>query len=246
MNDEPTKEKYKVIGTKTSQEFYLTFKHICHHKKLKIYQAIQMMVDAFVRYTDDRHNLSENMERLMSIFEHMEGWKDAFNLADASADRQIDEAVYFLTAKDRKGARAILVHRPFLGNWTETVNVQRILERTIEVVMPERYRRLRALAIAEGCNSILDLLDHLIDEHSKDADLREMRQQFEDARADNGKALEYGAKTRSRQHRGVDMYETQTTIHFNDDDRQLSDEEVENSRQWLRDNSEYEPFGGEW
>lgn len=246
MNDEPTKQKYKVIGTKTSQEFYVTFKRICYKKKLKIYQAIQMMVDAFVRYTDDRHNLSENMERLMSLFEHMEGWKDAFNLADASADRQIDEAVYFLTAKDRKGARAILVHRPFMGNWTETVNVQRILERTIEVVMPERYRRLRALAVDMDCNSILELLDHLIDEHSKDADLREMRQQFEDARADNGKALEYGAKTRSRQHRGVDMYEPQTTIHFDDTDRQVSAEEAEDSRQWLRENSEYNPIGGEW
>ena len=65
--------------------------------------------------------------------------------------------------------------------WTQTVNIQQILEQTICLLMPERYRRLRILASDNECSSILQLIDLLIDEHSKDADIRDIRQSFEDA-----------------------------------------------------------------
>lgn len=208
-------KKHVVIGTKTSPQFAEIFNNICRKKGIKPYLAMQMMVDSFVRYTDDRHNLSQEMELLMSVFEHMDGWKDAFNLADPTPDRQIDEAIYFLTAGEKKGTRAIMVHRPYFGNWTETMNVQQILERVIEVLMPERYRRLRGLARDMECSSILELLDHMIDAHTIDNLNKELRQEFEDAaRAENGKPLEYGARTRQKSHKSVDMYEKPQTIHF--------------------------------
>ena len=60
-------EKYKGLGTKVSPAFHKIFRRICHKKGLKTYEAIQMMAEAFVRYTDDQHNLSEEMERLMML-----------------------------------------------------------------------------------------------------------------------------------------------------------------------------------
>jgi hypothetical protein len=229
MNENNEQEKYVMIGTKVSPKFAETFNRICRKKGLNKYQAIQMMVDTFVRYTDDRYNLSEEMSLLMSAFEHMDGWNGAFNLADTTADKQIDEAIYFLTAAERRGARAIMVHRPFFGNWTETSNVQMILERVIEVLMPERYRRMRMLAADMECNSILELIDRIIDAHTIDQLEQSFRREFEDVgRTDAGKSVEYGRKTKGLHHHTIDGEAArQARLHFDDDDREQADEEAQ-------------------
>jgi hypothetical protein len=229
MNENNEKDKYVMIGTKVSPKFAETFNRICRKKGLNKYQAIQMMVDTFVRYTDDRYNLSEEMSLLMSAFEHMDGWNGAFNLADTTADKQIDEAIYFLTAAERNGARAIMVHRPYFGNWTETSNVQMILERVIEVLMPERYRRLRMLAVDMECNSILELIDRMIDAHTIDQLEQNFRRAFEDCqRTDSGKTIAYGSKTKSLHHHTVDGEAArQARFQFTDDDREQADEEAQ-------------------
>lgn len=211
--------KYVVIGTKTSPAFAETFKAICNSKGIKPYQAIQMMVDTFVRYTDDRHNLSKDMEQMMTVFEHMDGWQGAFNLADPTPDRAIDEAVYIMTGTKRRGARAIMVSRPFFGDWKETSNIQHILERVIEVLCPERYRRLRALAIEMDCSSILELIDVMIDAHTIEALNAQYRKEFEDnARHDYGMEVEYGQRTKRKHHKGIEDMEKDTTIRFEPDD----------------------------
>jgi hypothetical protein len=106
--------------------------------------------------------------------------------------------------------------------------------------------RLRSLAVDMQCQSILQLLDKLIDEHGKDADIKHIRDEFEDAdRGDFGQSPDY-VRTKQRQKRGMDWMDQQTTIQFDDDDKAVSDEEVERSRQWLRDNNDFRPHGGEW
>ena len=210
--------KYVVIGTKTSPEFAETFKRICSAKGIKPYQAIQMMVDTFVRYTDDRHNLSKGMEQVMAVFEHMNNWQNAFNLADPTPDRSIEEAVYIMSGTKRSGARAVMVSRPFFGDSKETTNIQMIIERMIEVICPERYRRLRALAVEMDCSSILELLDVMIDAHTIEALNEEFRKPFEDnARHDYGSVVEYGQRTKRKHHKSIDDLE-QTTIRFSPED----------------------------
>jgi len=194
-------------------------------------------VESFVRYTDDRHNLTEEMERLMFIFEHMDGWRDAFNLADPTPDRNIQEAVYFLTGTGRKGARAVMVHRPFFGNWTETVNIQQIIERMLELICPERYRRLRALAVEMDCGSILDLLDEMINTHTDEFLNEQYRQGFADNNRHYGKPVEYGQRTKRKHHKSVD--DIQTTIKFDDDVEPKTPEEMEGEMG-------FKPLGGEW
>ena len=224
IGNQKDKEKYVVIATKTSPDFAALFNSICDKKGIKPYLAMQMMVDTFVRYTDDRHNLSPEMERLMSLFEHMTGWKDSFNLADAKAERQIDEAIYMLTAKGKHGSRAVMVQRPIMGEAQETHNVQQILERVIEVLMPERYRRLRALAIDMDCSSILELIDVMIDAHTIEQITQEFRKDFEDCnRHEYGRTVEYGQRTKRKHHKGVDIYDRQQPIRFTAEDATTTD-----------------------
>lgn len=220
-------ERYKVIATKVSAAFYKIFKRICHKKKMKTYEVVQIMAETFVRYTDDRHNLSAEIERLMMSFEHMEGWKDCFNLAEVSdTEKEIETAIYIMRARGKNGERVVMVNRPWMQSWFESYNVVDILERTIESTMPERYMRLRSLAANLGFNSILDLLDHFIDVHSKDSDIAAFRQFFEDsARADNAKPVEYGQKRKSTHHRDIDGAAAQKIINF------TNEPEIENNNE---------------
>lgn len=182
------KEKYTPTATKVKPETERRLIALARKKGLSKYTLMQMVIDTLVRYMDDRHNLTAEMEQAMSIFEHMEGWKDAFNLADYTTNPEVTEATYYLGDAHKKGARAVHVSRPFFGQWTQTYNIQQILERTLCLLTPERYRRLRALAVEMDCGSLLELLDQMIDQHTRDADLRDVRASFEDNdRSDYGR-----------------------------------------------------------
>ena len=87
----------------------------------------------------------------------------------------------------------------------QSENIQTILERTLNLIFPERYKRLRQLAVDMECNCILELIDTLIDTHAQDSDVRELRAGFENAnRADNGLPIEYGHRYVRKHHRTPD------------------------------------------
>lgn len=254
------KEKFKVIATKVSTFVKERIGRICKKRGLNEYEMLQMMCDCIVRYMDDRHNLTPEMERVMSIFEHMEGWTNAFNLADHTTESDICEAFYVMSAKGKKGFRVIHVQRPWwdgVKEWKQSENIQMMLERFFEVLVPERYKRLRHLTAEKGMTSQLDLLDHLIDSHLNDEVNGQYRREFEDAaRAENGKELAYGERTKRVKHQSVDMYEQSS---FDFDERSIMDAEhaeeerlerernSEEARQWLEENSDgIRPFGMEW
>ena len=172
---------YIVVGCKISKESWELLQKLCKAKGVSVYRFIQMVCDTLIRYMSDKYNLTVEMEQAMSIFEHMIGWERALNLCDPAAKKSIFEATYFMAAKDRQGSRAVHVQRPYFGDWQQTWNIQHILERTFELIAPERYRRLRKIAVDLECNSILECVDKIIDTLTKDADIREIRKSFEDA-----------------------------------------------------------------
>lgn len=63
------------------------------------------------------------------------------------------------------------------------------------MLFSKRYRRRIALTVELQCNSLLEMLDELIDTNSKNADTAELRRTFEDAnRNEFGRPIEYGKK----------------------------------------------------
>lgn len=190
---EDNNESYEVVATKVSKYVRRRMNQLLKKKGLSEYVMLQMVYETIVRYMDDRHNLTPEMERAMAIFEHLNGWAKAFNLADPTVEPEIVCATYYLGDPNKIGVHAVHVERPILKElseeWMQTINVQEILEQTICLLMPERYKRLRMLAIDNDCTSILQLIDLLIDEHSKDIDMADIRQGFEDANRS-----EYGRK----------------------------------------------------
>ena len=146
-------ERFVTLATKVSRHAAEQLARIAKKKDMTIYELIQMVCDTLIRYMDDRHNLSEEMERAMSIFEHMVGWADALNLADPTVHREVCQAVYIFQDADgqKRGFRAKMVDKPFCGIWTETSNVMDIFERIFNICMPELYMKLyRARVSSDG------------------------------------------------------------------------------------------------
>ena len=223
-------EKYKPIATKISPHAYDRLTALAAARDMTIYDIIQMSVDTLIRYMDDRHNLSKEMEQAMSIFEHMIGWADALNLADPAVAREVAEAVYILQDPDgkKKGFRAVMVEKPFCGLWNQTANVQQIFDRLFNILMPDMYMKLYRAKILMGYRSVVEVINALADADVIAHLNEEFRKEFEDAgRADNARAVRYGRKAHGFQHRTPDSVAQDQRIKFDDYDRDIAREEAD-------------------
>lgn len=173
---------YVSVAGKISAWTYGRLMRILKKKGINIYQMIQNFCDSIVRNMDDKHNLSPESEKLMATFEHMIGWEDNFNLADPQAKPDISEATYYLADQGgKKGVRVMHVERPFFGKWTQTFNIQQILERFLCLTFPSLYRRLRFIAVCRDCTSIFELLTDIVCELEEEEKKKELLEDFEDA-----------------------------------------------------------------
>lgn len=223
-------DKYVTLATKVSRHAAERLAALAAKKDMTIYEVMQMCIDTLVRYTDDRHNLTKEMEQAMAIFEHMIGWADALNLADPAVQREVAEAVYILQdpTGEKKGFRAVMVEKPFCGLWTQTANVQTIFDRLFNILLPEMYMKLYRAKIIMGFETVVEVLNGLADADAIAHLNDEFRQEFEDAaRADNAKAVGYGRKTRGLQHRTPDSYAQDQRIKFDDYDRDTAEQEAD-------------------
>jgi hypothetical protein len=217
-------ERYITLATKVSRTAAEQLARIAKKKGMTIYELIQMVCDTLIRYMDDRHNLSEEMERAMSIFEHLTGWADALNLADPTVQKEIAQAVYIFSEVEsvdkkerKKGFRAVMVSKPFMGTWDETSNVMDIFERIFNICMPELYMKLFRARIILGCERVSEVINMLADAEVIMHLNGELRQEFEDAaRMDNGRAVAYGQKTKGLQHRTPDSLAQDQRFNFED------------------------------
>lgn len=196
-----------MMQTKVSPETFERIKQIEAKLHLKAYGLIQNMVDCIVRYMDDRHNLTPEIEQAMSIFEHLIGWADALNLADPTVKKEVAEAVYFLEDPQgvKKGVRAVHVTRPYFDEWKQDYNVQHILDRTIRLLFPDVYKRLLKVMEHLDFKSITEFLNFVVDHFQEEADIEELRNLFEDAaRAENTKDIEYGNRTKRTKRQDIE------------------------------------------
>lgn len=197
-------DKYQCVSTKVSPEAFTQMQMLCKKIGITQYEFLQMIIDTLIRYMDGQHNLSPDMEQAMAIFDHLQAWKDAVNFADPKANLEVHEATYYFTQAGKHGTRAVHAEIPFMGEKIATCNIQEILEKTLCLLTPERYRRLRLLAVDMGTKSILSCIDKMITEHESEEDARAIRQGFEDNnRHEWGRSYDSPAYRQKKQ-RGAD------------------------------------------
>jgi hypothetical protein len=157
----------------------------------------------------------------------------------------IAQVILILNQKGKNGYGAVMIDKPFMAEAKQIDNVDKIVERAIEVCMKGVYRRLRMLAVDMDCNSISELLITMTDAQQIQNLDRENAEQMQGPNNfhEYGRQIAYGKKTKSIHRKGIDMFDRQTTIKFTDDDRKAAAHEAD-------DNNEppegIRPFGVEW
>lgn len=231
-------EKYKVLNTKVTVAMAEQLSRIARAKNIEIYELLQLCCWFLIRMTSPQHNLSEEMEKLMTIFHSEPDWEKAFNLCNPSADNEIVHEILILQQEvnvgttenqgPRKGFGAVMITKPWMGIWQQTECVESIMETVTKACVPGIYKRLRFLGEEIGSDSIVDILINLLDnaiiEKRNENDRREIEQAVT---MQNGQDYRYGRRTRQTKKRTPDDDIEQTVIRFDAYDRSLAEEEVE-------------------
>ena len=170
------------VSARVTTEAKARLESLCKQQGFNINTMVKMLCECLIRFMDDEHNLSEDLRRIIRMFEDIPGWKKAFSLTDDWGGVEIIEAFYVLRKRGHEGTRMAHVTRPMLENdemgWTMTYNTQLQLERFIEVNYPSLYRHLRSLSIELGNESIWDTLNTIVNQYRENPDEEELRLQF--------------------------------------------------------------------
>ena len=185
MREEKDKmdNKQVMLKTRVSASVFARLMSICKAYGMTIYVMLRMLIDCIVRYMDQEHNLSEDLQRVIRMFEGMEGWSRSICLADGIEDMEIVEAFYVLGSKTGKGTRVVHVVRPVMDGdahgWSATYNIQRMLERFMELTNKSLYKHIRSLGIALGTESFLDTMHTIVNMYQENPYEAEMRLTFQ-------------------------------------------------------------------
>ena len=219
VGDNQKEQGFVTVATKVSENMARVLNQIAKKKGIKVYELMQLVCWFLVRYTSDEHNLNEDINRLMIMFHSEVGWKEAFNLCNPTVDNEVAQELLILQQPGKRGFGAVLVDKPFMGKWTQTENVNRIVERIIEVCLPDVYKRLRLLATEKDCKSLAEVLIMMADAQTIEWLNEQNRREMEGAANmhDYAGAIEYGKKHKRVPHYDPDSAEQQR-IHFEPDD----------------------------
>ena len=193
---------------------------ICRNLGVNSYQIFQMFFYTLIRASAPMHELSPEIKKIMTFMETDAGWAEAFNLANPNK-LDVAQMILILQQEDKKGFGAVMVDKPFMSDVHMTECVDTILERVTSVTMRGIYRRLREFGGRHQCTNLSDVLLTLIDadtiEWLNEQDAIEMK--GEGMYDQRGRKIEYGKRTKAKQHRTPDSLANDGRITFPDFDR---------------------------
>lgn len=242
-NMQQENDKYVVISTKVSPDTAEQLNAICEAMQVDTYHILQWCIQVLVRMASPDHQLTPDIQKLMAFMECDSGWQNAFNMCAPNGKLDIAQVILILNQKGKNGYGAVMIDKPFMAEAKQIDNVDKIVERAIEVCMKGVYRRLRMVAVEMECKSLSELLFTMADAQQI---LNLDRENAEQMQGPNnfheyGRQIAYGKKTKSIHRKGIDMFDRQTTIRFTEDDKDVAREETnDNPPEGIR------PFGVEW
>lgn len=244
-------DKYVVISTKVSPDTAEQLNAICEAMQVDTYHILQWCIQVLVRMASPDHQLTPDIQKLMAFMECDSGWQNAFNMCAPNGKLDIAQVILILNQKGKNGYGAVMIDKPFMAEAKQIDNVDKIVERAIEVCMKGVYRRLRMLAVDMECKSLSELLFTMADAQQI---LNLDRENAEQMQGPNnfheyGRQIAYGKKTKSIHRKGIDMYDRQqTTIRFTEDDRKAADHEADGKdlADELEETEGFRPHGIEW
>lgn len=220
------------VSVKMSAQQVELLNAICNALGVNSYQIFQMFFYTLTKAASPMHELSPEIRKLMTMMETDAGWAEAFNMANPSK-LDVAQAILILQQKGKRGFGAVMIDKPFMDDARMTECVDDILERVTEVTMHGIYRRLRLLGAHMDCNHLSDVLLTMIDAQTIIELEEESKVEMKgEAQYDiRGRRIEYGKRTKTKQHRTPDSVADdqryhQTRIVFDGDDKAQADMEA--------------------
>ena len=218
-----TKENYELLQTKISPQQAELLDAICNVLGVNTYQIFQMFFYTLCKASAPMHELSPEIRKLMTLMETDAGWSEAFNMANPEKLR-VAQAVLILEQPGKKGFGAVMIDRPFMSEARMTECVDDILERVCEVTMHGIYKRLRLFGARMECNDLSDILLTLVDGETialldEEAKAEMKGEAMYDSR---GRKIEYGQKSKAKQHRTPDSVAQDQRLLFDDFSREFN------------------------
>lgn len=230
---EQNNQNFEPKGTKISPAMAVVWDAVCEALGTNTYDLIQQFIYAMIRAASEQHDKSPEIQRLMDALDLDPGWQNAINLCAPNGKLKISQMVLIVEQEDKQGFGMVMLNKPYMGDVTQTENVNLIIERVLEVGLKKIYRKLRMIKADMRVNWLSDVLASMIDAqdllNAEQADREELPGMGD--HTVNGKRIIYGNKAKAKHHRTPDSLADdqryhQTHIVFGDDDREIADYEV--------------------
>jgi len=228
------KEPYELLQTKISPQQAELLDAICNVLGVNTYQIFQMFFYTLCRAASPMHELSPEIQKLMAFMETDASWAEAFNMANPN-DLRVARTILILEQENKRGFGAVMIDKPNMPGEKPMMTecVDDILERVTEATMVGIYNRLRRLGARMGCQHLSDILLTMIERQNAllTDDENNFEMKGEPLYDYRGRKIEYGARSKAKQHRTPDSLANdqrikQQSIQFDDFDREAADNEV--------------------
>ena len=215
----------------------------------------KVFIQTFIESAKHDGPVSPEMKTFLNMLKMEPGWHKAFNFTDITARIEVAQVILILQQAGRHGFGLTMIDKPWMGEPTQTMCVDDIVERVIKVSMPGLAKRLDAIGEKFCCTSMRETLtllcEYMSDYLQREEDQAELPGYGE--HHDYGKAIEYGKKHKRVPHRTPDsVANAQQKIIFDDYDREVADYEA---KDWEGEHRQHgddlpegmtRPFDQEW
>lgn len=205
-------EDMEVLATKVSKSGKILLQQLCDKIGCTLYDLQRNCLEALMRYSSDRFNLTPGINKLIRLFDGFKDWNNSINLLNPVDENDIVKAIYIAQQPGRHGLRPFAVGRSILGTREVTFNPQEILDEVLQVCHPDAYKRLVQYQQEQGLSSVSEAIIDLVNELPDTEQDAEIRRMFQDAnRGDFGKDvnMEEAGKYKRAYERSMDAMERQ-------------------------------------
>lgn len=226
------------ISCKIPAKWLPLLQMICDMKRTNLNNLLKMCLQFLIETAKVTTEASPDMKVLMHQMRVDANWQKMFSYMNNS-NLTVSQVILVLQQLDgnkpREGYGLAMFERPFCGDSRQTLCVDTIVERVLEVAMGfSDYWDMRKIAQHFDAKTIREALVRMVDCQAivelDEADRQELPGMGDVA--SNGKPQTYGVRTKRKQHRTPDSVADdhrfqQTHIVFGDDDREMADYEAE-------------------
>jgi hypothetical protein len=226
------------VTCKIPGNWYPLLNVICEMKGTNINNLLKMCLQFLIETSKVTTEASADMKVLLHMMRIDSNWQEMFKYCD-KAKLDIAQVILILQqskdGKPRDGFGLAMFNKPYCGDCQQTLCVDEIVERVLEVAMGfSDYWDMRKIAQHFDAKTIREALVRMVDCQAI-VELDEADRQELPGMGDvtsNGKPQTFEVRTKRKQHRTPDSVADdhrfqQTHIIFGDDDREVADYEAE-------------------